>query len=240
MRTLITGASRGVGLALVAEALSRDHQVIACARKPDDARELNALADKFGDQLTLAKLDVTNPEHIASVAQLTHDKLGALDLLINNAGVGPDSPGMGPAEAHSTFGKLDASKLLAVFEVNTIAPLMITEALLPMLKLGEQPRIAMISSQLASSQRTIKSRNYSYGASKAALNHITQNLAWHLEGDGVIAAAFHPGWVSTDMGGPQAPTTPAESARDLLYLFETLTLEMSGGYFDLDGSTMAF
>ena len=219
----LTGANRGIGLAIVREALQRGYRVFAGARRPDRAPELQALARAHPDQLTLIPIDVADDDIIQAAADQVHSLTNRLDVLINNAGVFPRG---------ERLDNLDSQTMLHTYRVNTIGPMSVTQCFHPLLGAGS--KVLNISSQLGSISLHM-SNHYSYNSSKAALNMLTRILASELRPEGVIAVAVHPGWVRTDMGGAAAPLAPATSARGLLNLAERLTPADSGEFFTWEG-----
>ena len=194
---LITGANRGLGIEFVRQLLARGDSVTACCREPESAKELHELAGAAQSRLTLRALDVADATAIAALpGQLT----GAVDVLINNAGI---------AAGEERFGAFDAATMARVLHVNSIAPMLLTQAFTPLLeKQGKQPKIVCITSILGSiSQAEGLSFGLSYGMSKAALNMGVKKVASELKRRGVSIVALHPGWVQTDMGGCERHAT---------------------------------
>jgi NAD(P)-dependent dehydrogenase (short-subunit alcohol dehydrogenase family) len=230
-RILITGANRGIGLDLTRRHLQAGDRVFATCRDPFSARDLNALAEQH-PALRILSLDVTDSVSIATLRRVVGGEVDALDVLYNNAGVFPggvdaQEPGV------SVFGKLDARALIEVFAVNSVAPVMVTQAFADMLRRGTNARVINLSSRIGSITLAEPGYGYGYPASKAALNRMTRALAQDLPG--VIVVAVHPGWVNTDMGGVTAPRTMDETLPALIRLIDGLTLEDSGSFFNWDG-----
>jgi NAD(P)-dependent dehydrogenase (short-subunit alcohol dehydrogenase family) len=225
---LITGANRGIGLGLVERLVLRGDKVIACARKPD-ADPLALLAAKYPDRLSPHRLDVTDS---ASMAALTAALAGQpIDVLVNNAGI------RGP-ERQSAL-DMDFMGFAETLVVNAIAPLRVSQALLPNLEAGTKPRIVMISSIMGQLSRPMAG-DVAYCTSKTALNKVMQALALELKDAGIAVAALHPGWVKTDMGGARAPLAVGESARNLIATIDALTLEKTGSFLNYDGTPLAW
>ncbi len=219
---LVTGANRGIGLSLVEQLLSKGWQVHATYRSEDSADKLKSLADK-GD-LICHRLDITDYTAVSSLV----DVLPSLDLLINNAGYyGPKGYG---------FGHTDVEEWRKVFEVNTIAPLKLVEALYPKLQLGTLKKIACLSSKVGSMTENTSGGGYIYRSSKAALNSVVKSLSNDLTNDGFTVLALHPGWVQTEMGGPNALIDTATSARGLIEVIEHATTANSGEFINYDGT----
>ncbi len=226
MKTLfLTGANRGIGLAIVKEALSREYRVFAGCRQPEKAAKLQALTADHAGQLTLLAIDVTDDASIGAAADVVAAQTGAVDVLINNAGVFPRGERMG---------NLDPRTMLQTFHVNSVGPMIVVQHLLPLLRNSREAKILNITSQLGSITLHM-SNHYSYNSSKAALNMLTRILASDLRPAGILAVVVHPGWVQTDMGGGAAPLRPAESARGILELAQHLHLDDSGEFFTWDG-----
>ena len=211
---LITGAARGLGLEFVRQYRAAGWDVIATARGQSD--ELAATGAE------IVTLDMTDFD---AVAGLSLDR--PLDLLIANAGIAT------PAEARTAS---DADGWLDTFRINSIAPVLLAQALMPRLAQAKGKAIA-ISSEMGSIAGS-STAWIPYRSSKAALN-----MAWHVlgnevRGNGVTLAVLNPGWVQTDMGGPGASITPQESIGDLRRVIERLSPDQSGGFLDRDGSTL--
>ncbi|MEL6661402.1 MAG: SDR family oxidoreductase [Pseudomonadota bacterium] len=198
--TLITGANRGIGLALAREFTARGHHVIATARDPAAA---SALKDTGAD---VYRLDVTDHDAIAVLAKELEGT--PIDLLINNAGIGGD-------EARTALGNLDYDAFRRVLEVNTLAPLAMAEVFTPHVAASDLKLMAVISSQLGSIDTTDAAWGVIYRTSKAAVNMAFRAGAVALADKGITTLTLHPGHVETDMGGAGAPVKPADSAKGL-------------------------
>lgn len=222
--TLITGANRGIGLALVEQYLKQGEQVIACCRQPEQAVALQTLA-QHSPLLSVYPLDVTDSNAITALAQSLRQR--PLDRLILNAGLyGPKGAGLGDIEPQIWQ---------QVLAVNTIAPLMLVQALLPNLQLGELKIIAALSSKMGSMADNSSGGSYIYRSSKAALNAVIRSLAIDLGSAGFNVFALHPGWVQTEMGGPNALIDTRRSAAGLRAQLETLPSSLSGHLIDYQG-----
>jgi NAD(P)-dependent dehydrogenase (short-subunit alcohol dehydrogenase family) len=224
-RALITGSNRGLGLEFVKQLLARGAQVFAACRQPEQAKDLKALQVEYPDMLTLVKLEVTDQDEIAAAVETVRAAVDGLDLLINNAGINQDGEG---------FGSLEADAMLEVLRVNSIAPVMVTQAFAGMLAKGQKPKVVNLSSQLGSIERA-GGGHHSYAASKAALNMFTKILSANLRGRGVTAIVIDPGWVQTDMGGRGAPLEPPESIGGMLQVIDGLSLSDAGRYLRYSG-----
>ncbi len=218
---LITGANRGLGLEFARQYAAAGWTVIATARKPTAAADLKAL------DLQVMQLDVADPE---SVAALARDLGGQpIDLLINNAGIFPRV---------NTLDETDFDDVARTLEVNVIGPMRVILALLPNLEKGKEKQIVSITSGLGSIANNDSGRYYGYRESKAALNMFTRSLAVELADDGFTCIVMSPGWVRTDMGGPNAKLTPEESITGMRSVIEGLTPANTGSYWNYDGEQL--
>lgn len=226
MKTLfLTGANRGIGLAIVKEALNRDYHIFAGCRQPQKAAELQVLATKNPDRVIPIAIDVTDSDSIEDAREAMQSHADGIDLLINNAGVFPHG---------ERIENLSPETMLHTFHVNAVGPMIVVQKFLPLLKASRQAKILNITSQLGSLSLNM-GRYYSYNSSKAALNMLTRTLASELRPVGILAVVVHPGWVQTDMGGAAAPLRPSESAHGIMTLAQRLTLADTGEFFTWDG-----
>ncbi len=229
MKTVvITGCGRGLGLEFVRQLLARGDRVYAGARRPESSGELMELAQAHPDLLTVLPLDVTNAAHRANLAATLNGK--GVDLLINNAGV------YGPVP--DTFGSTDEDAWLETFRINTVAPRQVAETLLPNLRTGTRPCIALLSSKMGSIADNGSGGVYIYRSSKAALNAVGMSMARDLADQGILTLILHPGWVLTDMGGPNAEITVTESVTSMLRTLDKASDADNGRFIDIDGSTI--
>ena len=230
---LVTGANRGIGLAFVRQLLARGDRVIATCRHPGKANALNTLTGEYPGRLHVLPLDVASEksraELVCELPLVCGDDVDAqrIDLLINNAGV---------LHSGARFGALSAANLDDSFRVNASGPLLLTEALAPMLADGAT--VANISSQLGSIGNNRQFGTPSYNISKAAQNMATVLLAHALRDRGIHVVALHPGWVQTDMGGDGAQITVEASATGLVRVIDALGAEDSGRFLDWQGDAL--
>jgi NAD(P)-dependent dehydrogenase (short-subunit alcohol dehydrogenase family) len=222
---LVTGANRGIGLEFVMQYAAEDADVIACCRAPDKAAALNAIKGK----VRVMALDVADPKSVAALVGALNGE--AIDILINNAGVG------GPRGRPESV--IDFDLWLNIFGVNSVAPAMIAIALYPNLKAGHDKKLVTITSQLGSISGH-SGGAYPYHASKAAVNSFMVGLAKAWAHQGIAVGIFHPGWVQTDMGGAGAPVTPAQSVTGLRARIAELSPSNSGSYRDYAGKEIAW
>jgi len=219
---LITGAGRGIGLEFARQYAETGWHVHATCREPKSASELLTLPG----EVTVHKLDVTHPKQIG---HLVRELEGVpIDLLINNAGV------IGPRE-HS-IGNMDYGAWEEVLRINTLAPIRIAEAFLDNILASERKLIVSLTSVYGSIGSNNSGGSYVYRSSKAALNAAMRSLAIDLRDEGVTVVVFHPGWVRTDMGGPNATVTPQDSVAGMRALIDLLKPSQSGHFYGYDGA----
>jgi len=223
---LITGVSRGIGLGLARQFLERGFRVIGTYRGGPSS-ELVKLAGSAN--LSLVEVELTDESAIATLSASLANQ--PIDILINNAGV------LGPE--NQSLAALDVAGWLHTFAVNSIAPLLVSRALLPNLALSANPRIATLSSQMGSLAST-GTGMYAYRSSKAAVNKVMQTLSVELQEQGISVCLFHPGWVKTDMGGPNAEITVRTSAAGIADQISRLSMEDTGKFLTWDGEPLAW
>jgi NAD(P)-dependent dehydrogenase (short-subunit alcohol dehydrogenase family) len=218
---LVTGANRGLGLEFARQYKEAGWQVIGTARDPDSAPELRALGAR------VVELDVASQ---ASVDRLAAALAGEpIDLLINNAGI---FPRVGKIE------EIDFEDYQRTLAVNTLGPVRVTRALLPNLRQGKLKIVAGLSSNLGSIAENENGNFYGYRESKAALNMFTKTLAAELGPEGFTCIVLTPGWVQTDMGGPNAPLEPADSIAGMKAVLDRLTPADNGTFWSYNGNQM--
>lgn len=225
---LVTGANRGLGLGFCQKYAEAGWRVLACCRNPESADQLANLKQKY-NQLEILPLDVTSFPEIDSLAgHLSNEKI---DILINNAGVYGDKKGSG-------FGRLDYQAWQETITINTMAPVKMAEAFFSQLKRSEKKLIVAISSQMGSIDDNSSGGSLFYRSSKAALNMAMKTLAIDLLPEEVGVLIFHPGWVRTDMGGPNGLIDVDESVSGMIKIMDEFRLEISGDFVKYDGMPM--
>ena len=224
MRYVITGANRGLGLEFARQLLDRGDDLIATARRPDEAEDLQALKKKNSDKLEIYELDVTDADSIAELAEAVGDR--SVDVLINNAAVLLRAGGLGD---------LDEDKLFKSFDVNTVGPLRVTGALLDALERGEGAKVVNITSKMGSMADNSSGGSYAYRISKAGLNMATRSMAIDLLPRGIVAFAIHPGWVQTRMGGFNALIDAETSISKMLGIIDSVGAESAGTFQEWSG-----
>lgn len=231
---LVTGASRGLGLEFARQLVDKGVHVFAAARRPASAEPLMALAAEHPERVTPVTMDVTSAaDHDRAFAEVSQ-RTDALEYLINNAGI--NSLSLPPAQRNVSFGELEPLGMLRMIEVNAVAPVLVTQRFVELLAAGAHPRVAHVSSWFASISETTRGFNYGYAASKACLNLLGRALAFDLEIRKIRSALFNPGWVRTDMGGPNAKIDPVDAVEGILRVLDDLGPHAIGGFYDHDGS----
>jgi NAD(P)-dependent dehydrogenase (short-subunit alcohol dehydrogenase family) len=216
--SIVTGANRGIGLALTAELKKRGHTVLAACRK--SSPELDALGVEV-----LAGVEVSDTAGVERLRKAVGDR--RIDLLVNNAGI---------LVWGDHLGELDVAGIRRQFEVNALAPLLITDALKD--RLGKGSKVGLVTSRMGSIDDNTSGGGYGYRMSKAALNMAGKSLAIDLKSAGVAVAILHPGMVKTDMIRGHGQVEPEDAARGLLARLDELTLETSGGFWHANGERL--
>ncbi|KAL1140449.1 hypothetical protein AAG570_000381 [Ranatra chinensis] len=241
---LVTGSNRGLGLAIVGRMLtskSPPGHVFATCRRPEQATELQNLASCHSN-LHILPFDVTDFESYGNLVDRVSDavKDDGLNVLFNNAGI----PGK-----YSRISYFKASHLIETFTVNTAAPIMLTKAFVPLLKQASRSNkhlpmgtsraaVVNMSSILGSIGLNKDGGHYLYRCSKSALNAATKSFSVDLKSSGILVVSLHPGWVKTDMGGPNAPMTTDRASQHIAQLLCSLSEEHNGGFYSYDGSPL--
>ncbi|XP_055551744.1 C-factor isoform X1 [Wyeomyia smithii] len=243
---LITGCNRGLGLGLIQSFLklpAPPRHLIATCRNIQQAEELNSLAQQHPN-LHVLQIDLKDIEKydqfVAQVESIVQDN--GLNVLLNNAGISPKSTRLG-------FVKSD--DLVDTFVTNTVAPIMLTKALVPLLKkaaevnpavpIGPQKAcIVNMSSILGSVGANTDGGLYAYRTSKSALNAATKSMSIDLKPNRIMAVALHPGWVRTDMGGSKAPLSVEQSCIKMVQTILQLNENHSGKFIQYDGKELVW
>jgi len=221
-RVLITGANRGLGLEFARQYAQNGWQVLACCRAPQLADALQALAKTHSNIQVLA-LDVADFAQIDALAQQLINI--EIDLLINNAGIYPDS-----SSTH-----INTNDWLDAFTVNSISPYKITTALSPHVAKSRLKKIATLTSKMGSIDDNTSGGSYIYRSSKAAANMVMKSLSIDLQPLGISVVTLHPGWVQTDMGGSNALIDTKTSVTGMRRVIDHLSLATTGRFIAYDG-----
>lgn len=206
---LITGANRGLGLCLVQKFADSGWQVFAAERTRSPT------PPSASSNVTWLTLDVQDADSVARAARSVEQHGSGLDVLLNNAAVNPQP------EYDALLGELDFAAIQLAYDVNAIGPLRVIQTFLPLLERGRRKLIINVSSEAGSLRHSWRDRSYGYCMSKAALNMQTTILDRALKPRGFNVLALHPGWMRTDMGGPNAHLDPMESAEGMYQVIES-------------------
>lgn len=223
---LVTGANRGLGLEFCRQYAENGWRVIAACRDPKAANALNELAAKHSN-LVIETLDVADFGQIDALAAKLADD--GIDVLLNNAGVYGDQAGHG-------FGNLDYGVWQKTLTINTVAPVKMAEAFMPQLLRGSGKLIATVSSLMGSLADNSSGGSLLYRSSKAAINAAMHSLAIDLLPRSVGVLILHPGWVRTDMGGPNGLIDVEESISGMRQRIADFKLSQSGSFIRYDGN----
>ncbi|HSF31050.1 MAG TPA: SDR family oxidoreductase [Candidatus Tectomicrobia bacterium] len=227
LRILITGANRGLGLEFVRQYLEQGAHVFAACRRPTTASSLHRLQAQFSEQLTIVALDVADAAVIRAAHDTVHTQVDSLDVLINNAAI---YSSRGSHEPSERLGELSFEDALTVLRVNAVAPLLVAQQFLGLLRASRRAKLISISSGYGSVSANTGGFPYYYSASKAALNMYMRSLATDAKRWGITTVLLDPGWVRTDMGGPSAPTTPQEAVAAMMRVIDALTPRHNGRF----------
>lgn len=226
---VITGANRGIGLAMMRHFAARGDRVIALTRNPAGSDQLRQFAQASA-RIEMLPADVTDEASLLAAAKAAGS--GALDIVICNAGIMSTRGGIAAAGS-------DAAEWQRVLMTNVAGPFLTARAFLPGLKRAAAGKLAILSSMMGSSTQA-SGNLYGYRASKAAAANLGLNLSVELKPMGIAVGIYHPGWVSSDMGGSSAPVTPEASARGIAARIDHLSLATTGVFEDFQGHAYAF
>ena len=221
---LITGTNRGIGLEFAKQFIARGDTLLATCRDIASATELDRLKVN-NEKLQIFELDVSSQESMESLPEKLEGQ--AIDIFINNAGV------YGPRD--SEFGNVSTGEWAKVFQINAKAPMILTQLLIENLHDGFEKKLIYISSKMGSIDDNKGGGSYVYRSSKAALNAVAKCIAVDLGNSGYSVAVLHPGWVQTDMGGPNALIDAGTSVSNMINVIDNLNTQNSGSFFNYDG-----
>ena len=228
--TFVSGANRGIGFGTTVEMAKQGFNVVAGYRDENRAESLFAKAKEYG-KIFPVKVDVTIESDLEQLYDFIERRFAHLDILINCAGVNVNEPAQINELAWADF----AQSIL----VNLGGPFLTSKYLFPLLKKGTEKKVINISSQMGSIQLSGGGAT-PYRVSKAALNMLTKNQAIEYKREGITVVCLHPGWVKTDMGGPAAPMTIADSAKYILQTIEMVSLSNAGTFVSFNGDTIPY
>ena len=219
---LITGANRGLGFEFARQYGADGWRVFATCRHPIAAAALQELAT--AGVVRIIALDVTNLESVRQTATQIEEPI---DIVINSAGIG--------GKRDQKTGNVDYESWREVLNVNTMGPLRVTEAFVDHLARSERKLVVTITSGMGSITDNTSGASIPYRSSKAAVNMVMRTVALDLAPRGITSVVINPGWVKTDMGGPNATLTPTESVTAMRRLIGKLGPAQSGKFFNHDG-----
>ena len=219
---MITGANRGLGFEYARQYADEGWRVIATCRDPGNALELASLAG----EVEIHAMDIGDRGQILSLANSLRKE--AIDLLLNNAGIFDSR--------RSKLGDTDYGTWEKFMRINVISPLMVCESFIEHVASSNFKKIAIMSSKMGSIDDNGSGGSYIYRSSKAALNAVMKSLSIDLKPRGISVAILHPGWVRTDMGGPNGLIDAPESVHGLRQVINGLNLTNSGRFYNYDGS----
>ena len=226
----ISGANRGIGLGMALLMARKGYTVFAGYRDRErSARLLDAAGEE--SRIMPVQVDVTREDDLKGLVDTIASRAGHLDILINSAGINPGKD--------AGLDSFSLSDLTEGFLVNVGGPFLATKYLLRLLKEGREKKVVNISSMMGSIQLSTGDMA-PYRLSKAALNMLTKNQAIAYQRYGITVVCLHPGWVRTDMGGPEAPVTVEEAVPRLLGIIEEVSPSRSGEFISFDGQVIPY
>lgn len=226
---LVTGANRGIGRAVAVQLAEAGYHLVLTSRSESGRPVAKELKDK-GHNVTFHQLDVDDGQSIAELAEFVADTFGRLDVLVNNAGIHYDT--------YQNTMTADFNIVEEAIRVNTLGPWRLSKALYPYLKAGGHGRIVNVSSSSGSFVDSWPGTP-AYSISKAALNMLTVKMAADVKDDGILVNSVCPGWVRTNMGGQEAPRSPEEGAKSVVWAALIPDDGPTGGFFR-DGEAISW
>ena len=227
-KILVTGANRGLGLGLVKKFLKNNEKVICTTRNISKSKELILCKEKYNDNLEICELDLLDKDSPNILSKFLRNE--PIDLFINNAGV------IGHSAQH--FKSVSLNHWLDVLKVNLIAPLLITQSIIKNIEKSSERKIYFISSKVGSIEDNKSGGMYIYRSSKTALNQVVKSLSIDLKPLGISVISLHPGWVRTEMGGPNALISVEESVNGMVDVISNTSIINSGQFINYDGTRL--
>ncbi|HEV7159150.1 MAG TPA: SDR family oxidoreductase [Caulobacteraceae bacterium] len=224
---LIVGASRGIGLGLVGEFERRGWQVTGTVRDAAKAKDLAAIAEHSGGRVRVETVDTADAQSVVALRDKLADE--AFDVVIVNAGIG------GPQGKNPRT--VSDDEFTHLFVTNALAPVRLAEMFAKQVK-PQTGVVGLMTSRLGSVEGAAEGGVELYRASKAALNSFTRSFAARHKDKGLTVLSLHPGWVKTDMGGPNAAIDVATSVKGLADVVERARKDRRDGFFDYTGATV--
>ena len=227
INVLITGANRGLGLGFVKKYLEKNVNVLCTTRDISGSKELLECKERYPNNIEIFELDLLKENGAKTLANQLNGM--PIDILINNAGVG---------SSNQHFEAVSSKPWLEVLKVNLIAPLIITQSLIENVKKSSAKKIYFLSSQLGSIGDNTSGGMYIYRSSKTGLNQVVKSLSVDLKPKGITVVSLHPGWVKTDMGGPNAPVSIDESIKGMMQVIDKTDIRDTGRFLNYDGKEL--
>jgi len=224
---VITGANKGIGFEVCRQLAKAGVNVVLTARNEGNGKAAVNKLSSEGLKVSFFKLDVSDVKSFAGLFDYVSNTFGRLDIFVNNAAVMLDKGGaeLGPIAAESAWNDLSST-----METNVYGPFALCLAMAPLMKKNQYGRIVNVSSGLGQLSE-MRDGHESYRISKTAINAVTRVMAAKLGGDGIKVNSVCPGWVRTDMGGPNAPRTVEEGADTIVWLATLPDKGPTGGFF---------
>ncbi len=227
INVLITGANRGLGLGFVKKYLEKNANVLCTTRDISGSKELLKCKERYPNNIEIFELDLLKENGAETLANQLNGM--PIDILINNAGVG---------SSNQHFEAVSSKPWLEVLKVNLIAPLIITQSLIENVKKSSSKKIYFLSSQLGSIGDNTSGGMYVYRSSKTGLNQVVKSLSVDLKPEGITVVSLHPGWVKTDMGGPNAPVSIDKSIEGMTKVIDRTDINDTGRFLNYDGTEL--
>lgn len=232
---LVTGGNQGLGYEFCRQLAAKGYTVLLTARDSEKGKSATEVLRSQGYDVSFLPLSVENEDQIEEAASFVSRTYGKIDLIVNNAGVNPNSAGF-DFEKNVNLSHLDPEELLSMMRINSLGPILMIKHFQNSLEKAKEPKILNISSWMGSIANRKKGGNYSYCASKAALNMMVKLSAFELQEKNIISISVNPGSVRTRMGGDNAQFTAEQSVSHLLAILEKVTLKDSGKFYHWDGT----
>ena len=227
INVLITGANRGLGLGFVKKYLEKNANVLCTTRDISGSKELLECKERYPNNIEIFELDLLKENGAKTLANQLNGM--PIDILINNAGVG---------SSNQHFEAVSSKPWLEVLKVNLIAPLIITQSLIENVKKSSAKKIYFLSSQLGSIGDNTSGGMYIYRSSKTGLNQVVKSLSVDLKPKGITVVSLHPGWVKTDMGGPNAPVSIDKSIEGMITVIDRTDIKDTGRFLNYVGTEL--
>ena len=207
---VVTGANRGIGFETCRQLGKKGLKVILTSRTPEKGKLAVSQLQSEGLDIIYHPLSITEIDSILQLKQFLINEFGRLDVLINNAGIFPD-------QTNTSFFDVKIDTLKTAIETNFLATFQVCQNLVPLMKINNYGRVVNVSSGMGQLSE-MEAGFHAYRVSKTALNVLTKTLADELKDTNILINSVCPGWVKTDMGGPNAPRTVEQGADTITWL----------------------